>query len=357
MSLLGRYLLREVVVSGIFVFFALMALFSFFDLVQELGSLSRGDYHLGKAALYVLLNVPGHVHEILPIAGLVGSLLALSRLVLNSELSVMQASGLSVWRIARYLAMLGVGLAMLALVNGELVAPWTEQAAQRLKLKATEALVVQQFRSGLWVKDGESFVNVRQITPDAQLRDVRIYDFAPDGELLTSRRAVSASWEGEQRWRLDEVTTTQFSAGGVRVSRQAAQDWRSVLSPGILAVLLISPEKMATRTLLQYIDHLKANRQNAARYEMALWTKMFFPIAIPVMMLLALPFVFQAPRSGGLSSRVFMGILAGLVFYLINRLVSYAGLVNDWPPVLTAAAPSVFFMLVALLSLRWATRR
>jgi LPS export ABC transporter permease LptF len=144
---------------------------------------------LGQASVVVLLSLPGHLYEILPVAALIGTLFALSRLVGNSEYAVMRVSGLSNWRVAGYFAVIGVVLSLLLLVLGEYVAPWSEQAAQRYKLSATRSVVAQQFRSGLWVKDGSTFINVREVMPDNTLRGIEIYGFDADGQLGWIRAA------------------------------------------------------------------------------------------------------------------------------------------------------------------------
>lgn len=357
MSLLARYLLREVVMAAGFVFLGLILLFSFFDLAGELGSIGRADYGFAQAALYVALNIPGHVYEIVPIAALIGALFALSRLVMNSEFTVMLASGVSNWRIAALLALAGVGFALLALLVGELVSPWSEQAAKRLKLRATESVVAQAFRSGLWVKDGNAFINAGEVLPDTSLRGLKVYEFSRDWELARIMTAEHGTWEGKNRWKLGAVSDTSFLQSGIVVSHRQAMDWQSVLSPDILSVLLVSPEKMSTPALFGYIRHLRENKQQTTRYEVALWSKMFYPLAIPVVMLLALPFAFHSPRSGGIALKVFLGILAGLAFHLGNRLFAHVGLLNDWPPFLTAATPSLLFLALALLVLKRLERR
>lgn len=357
MNLVSRYLLKEVATSAGFVFVGLVLLFSFFDLASELDSIGRADYGFAQAALYVALNVPGHVYEIVPIAALIGALFALSRLVMNSEFTVMLASGISGWRVAMILALAGLVFAVIALLVGELVSPWSEQAAKRLKLRATESVVAQTFRSGLWVKDGNAFINAREVLPDSSLRDLKVYEFDKNWELVRIMTAENGTWEGKKQWRLGGVADTRFSQGGIKVNNEKAMDWESVLSPDILNVLLVSPEKMSTPALINYIRHLSENKQKTTRYEVALWSKIFYPFAIPVIMLLALPFAFHSPRSGGIALKVFLGILAGLAFHLSNRLFSHVGLLNDWPPFVTAATPSLMFLAVALLVLKRLERR
>ena len=357
MTLLARYLASQVLAASGFVLLALLLLFAFFDVIEELGSLGRNSYGLAQAAVVVLLSVPGHLYEILPVAALIGTLFALSRLVGNSEYAVMRVSGLSNWRVAGYFSVIGVLLSLLVLVLGEYVAPWSEQAAQRYKLLATHSVVAQQFRSGLWVKDGNRFINVREVMPDNTLRGVEIYGFEADGRLGWIRAAEQARWRSNQIWDLQQVVETRFSADGVRASRSVRQDWQSVLTPDILSVLLIAPEKMSARTLWRYVEHLKNNGQKATRYELALWSKFISPFVIPIMMLIVMPFAIQGPRAAGASSKIFLGILAGLGFHLLSRLFGHLGLLNDWPPVVVAILPLLIFLAIALAGIRWVDRR
>jgi lipopolysaccharide export system permease protein len=357
MSLLARYLAGQVLAASGFVLLALLVLFAFFDVMQELGSLGRNNYGLGQAAVVVLLGVPGHLYEILPVAALIGTLFALSRLVGNSEYAVMRVSGLSNWRVAGYFAVIGTLLALLALVFGEYVAPWSDQAAQRYKLSATRSVVAQQFRSGLWVKDGSAFINVREVMPDNTLRGIEIYGFDAAGRLGSIRAAEQADWRGNQTWSLHQVMETHFDADGIRAERSASQDWQSVLTPNILGVLLIAPEKMSARTLWRYITHLKENSQNATRYELALWSKFLSPFVIPIMMLIAMPFAIRRPRAGGTSIMFFLGNMAGLGFDVLSRLFGHLGLLNNWPAVAVSILPLLIFLAIALAGIRWVDRR
>lgn len=357
MRILARYLTGQVLASAGFVLLALLVLFAFFDAMKELGNLGRNNYELGQATVVVLLSLPGHLYEILPVAALIGTLFALSRLVGNSEYAVMRVSGLSTWRVAGYFAVIGVLLSLLVLVLGEYVAPWSEQTAQRYKLAATRAVVAQQFRSGLWVKDGSAFINVREVMPDNTLRGIEIYSFDAEGRLDWIRAADQADWRGSQAWDLQQVVETHFSNDGIRSTRSKNMDWQSVLTPDILSVLLVAPEKMSARTLWRYVAHLKANNQKATRYELALWTKFISPFVIPIMMLIAMPFAIQGPRAGGTSSKIFIGILAGLGFHLLSRLFGHLGLLNDWPAAMVASLPLLIFLSIALIGIRWVDRR
>ena len=133
--------------------------------------------------------------------------------------------------------------------------------------------------------------------------------------------------------------------------------WHSVLTPDILSVLKIVPERMSALNLRSYIEHLRENRQKATRYEIAFWNKLLYPVAAIVMMVLAIPFALTSARAGGVGAKIVVGILLGLVFNFSGRLFSHAGLLNDWPALFSAGMPVLIFMMVAAGGLFRAEKR
>jgi lipopolysaccharide export system permease protein len=356
MKILHRYLAREIFASTLFIFAALLTLFALFDLIHELSDLGKGGYRLGHILLHVLLTVPGHVYELFPIAALIGTLFALARLVAHSEFTVMRVSGMSALRIALSLLATGSLFVVLTFAFGEFIAPTTERVAEQLRLKATSSMVAQEFRSGLWVKDNLSFVNVGEMLPDTTLVGVKIYAFDADYNLRTISFAEQGVYRGGNMWQLRSVVQTRFDNGGTTVSQLPVIEWHSALDPGILSVLLVVPEQMSAWNLYNYVEHLRENKQKTSRYEIALWGKLAYPFATLVMMLLALPFAYHQTRSGGVGGKVFLGIMLGLAFHLLNRLFAHLGLLNDWPPLFSAAFPTVLFLLAAV-GLLWRVER
>ena len=347
MRTLRRYLVKEVLLATLVVFAALLLLFAFFDLVEQMKDLGRGGYRLGHILFFVALSAPNHVYELFPIAALIGTLFALAQLVASSEYTVMRSSGVSVINVAGMLGAAGLIFGVTTFAVGEFVAPPAEQLAQRVRSQAIMGVVAQEFRSGLWLKDGTTFVNVGEVMPDATLRRVRIYEFDGDSRLRAFRQAESAEYVGGNRWQLQEVAQTRFEDRQTRVSMLQDGVWESVLEPGLLSVLLVKPEKMSAWTLYSFAQHLKENRQKALRYEIALWSKLLYPVAVLVMMVLALPFAYAQTRQGGVGAKIFTGIMLGLAFHFTNRLFGHLGLLNDWPPALSALGPTLVFFGLA----------
>ncbi len=357
MRTLRLYVAREVVLATVVVFVALLLLFAFFDLVEQMKDLGRGNYQLRHILLHVLLSAPNHVYELFPIAALIGTLFALAQLVASSEYTVMRSSGVSAARMAGALASVGLAFGVMTFAVGEFVAPPAEQFAQRLRSQAISGIVAQEFRSGLWLKDGTSFVNVLEVAPDASLKGLQIYEFDKDYKLRTLRYAARGVYQGANRWLLTDVAQTTFRDLGTSVSREPQVIWQSVLEPALLNVLLVRPDKMSAWSLYSYSQHLRENRQKALRYEIALWAKVFYPLAVVVMMVLALPFAYFQVRQGGVGAKIFVGIMIGLAFYFLNRLFNHLGLLNDWPPFASAVVPTLIFLCAAVAMLAWQERR
>jgi len=354
---LRRYLGREIYMATLLVLVAFLMLFAFFDLINELNFLGRGNYRLQHALLFVLLSLPGHVYELAPIAVLIGTLYALSQLAANSEYTVMRISGLSPYAAGAMLVRIGVIFVALTFAFGELVTPVAERAAQQLRLSAMSAVVAQEFRSGLWVKDELRFVNVREVMPDSSLKGVKIYEFDSEYRLRSISHAERGTFKGANTWRLSGVAQTRFDGAGTSVSNLAETDWRSVLTPDLLSVLLVQPEKMSVVDLYQFTRHLSENRQQTELYEIAMWKKLLYPFATLVMMALALPFAYVHVRLGGMGVKIFSGIMLGVLFHLLNGLSSSVGILQNWAPFYSAMLPSVLFLLGAMVMMWWVERR
>lgn len=356
MIVLRRYLAREIYAATALVLAAFLSLSAFFDLIREMTDLGKGDYRLPHILAYVALRLPGHVYEIAPVAALIGTLFALAQLVAHSEYTVMRVSGLSTRRATLVLMQIGLLFVFLTFVFGEFITPPAEHAAQQLRVRAMSTVIGQEFRSGLWVKDDLSFINVHEVLPDAQLRGVTIYEFDAGYRLRAIRSAERGEYAPPDHWKLDNVVETRFDDSGTKVAHVAETVWTSAINPDILSVLLVKPESMSAWKLYQYTHHLAENRQKTEQYDIAMWKKLTYPFAALVMMALALPFAYMQGRSGSVGLKVFLGIMLGVLFQLLNGLFSSLGVIQSWPPILSALLPSMLFLFAAAAML-WRVER
>ena len=361
MRLLRRYLGREVLLATLLIFVALIMLFGFFDLIQELSDVGRGGYTFTAALMYVALHLPSRMYELFPVAALIGTLFAISQLVANSEYTVMRASGTSMSQVTWSVVRIGIPLALATFLAGEFVAPPAERLAQTLRASARGAssqVVAQQFQSGFWFKQDRTFVNIRSVLADMTLVGVHIYEFGPDARLVRVRNADSGRFDAEHNeWQLSNVETTEIGADSTSVSATPTWMWETVLRPSILTVYTVAPERLELDALYDNIKVLTSNSQKASRFEIAFWSKIFYPLSVITMMILALPFAHFQRRSGGVGFRIFIGTMLGLAFFLIGRLFSNLGVLNDWPPLFSAVFPLAFFSALAIGMMWYIERR
>ena len=366
MKTVRRLFNRDIVSSVAFVAVAFLSLFFFIDFVEELADVAKG-YTVLHALAYTLLQAPGHLYELMPIAVLIGTIYALARLAQSSEYTILRTGGLGPGRALALLAQLGLMFALLTYVVGDWVAPFSERHATELLARAKGKVRIGT--AGAWLKDkaltpqGERSysVNVGSAGADATLQDVRIFEFDADGRLVRRIGAARAQI-GDDSWRLEDVRVTRWSASDNPAASVAAEEklpslvWPSSLSAGVVAAAVLPLSTMSTIELFRYIGHLSDNEQAAQRHEIQFWKRALYPFACLVMMALALPFAYLHARAGGVSLKVFAGIMLGISFVLLNNMAGHLGLLRDWTPWITAAAPSALFLLVSLGAFSWLVR-
>jgi lipopolysaccharide export system permease protein len=373
-----RYLAKQIYVAFGFILFALVALFLFFDILSELGSV-QGGYTLPLALLHVLLKAPSRISEIIPIAALIGSIYVFAMLASQSEFTILRIAGLDVKRGLIALTKISLPLVVLTLIMSEWAGPYTENKSEQIRMRALGATYTSQFKTGVWVKDrlrdedgsgpvrpGVRYVNIGKVDKDNEIHNIRMYEFNDNYHLLSIRSSPSGYFDESGVWVLNEVTETRFKETkqtdplnpvfSAQTFTHPVLTLESEVTPQILSVLLISPEKMSIVSLGRFITHLQENKQDAHRHAIAFWKKVVYPFTIFVMLALALPFAYLKVRAGSVGIKVFGGIMLGMSFQLFNSLFSNVGLLSAWPSFLTALIPPLFYFLLALIALRWVSK-
>ena len=382
MQTIRRLLHREIWFSVAFVALAFLTLFSFFDLVDELGDIGKGNpanpYRLIHAVAFTALWAPSRLYELLPIAVLIGCIFVMARFAQSSEFTILRTSGMGPGRALKSLIWIGVAFAAITFAMGDYIAPQATRAAQLLKSKYLGQISLGQ--TGAWLKDRQQFssfaVNVGALDGDGSLRNVKIYEFNSKGQILASVQAARGQFETDA-WVLTDVKRQEFylpdasaaadpsTAPGSMADKARIEGssllnewrWPTGISAEMVSVALLRPDRMATVDLFRYIRHLKSNGQTSQRYEIEFWRKVFYPISCLVMVVLALPFAYLHFRSGVISGFVFAGVMIGMSFFLLNNVFGYMGNLNDWEPWITAAVPGLIYTLASLGAFTWLVLR
>ena len=376
MRTVRRLLYLDIVSSVGFVAIAFLSLFYFIDFVDELDDVGQHGRTAWHAAAGALLVLPGHFYELFPIAVLIGTIYSLSRMAQSSEFTILRTSGLGPQRALRLLAVLGVGFGVLTFVVGDFVAPASERQAVLLKARTSGGLKLGA--TGAWLKDrratpdGErsDSINVAGTSGSGLLEGIRIFEFDTDGRLVTRVAARQAQVGSDGAWTLFDADVTRWPpvaaagsadaapAAGAAVDERhhARLPWPSTLSAAVVAAAVSPVETMTTLDLWRYSAHLSDQEQAAQRHQIQFWKKALYPLACLVMMALALPFAYLHARAGGVSLKVFGGIMLGISFVLLNNVAGHLGLLRDWTPWVAAAAPSLIYLLLSLAAFGWLVR-
>jgi lipopolysaccharide export system permease protein len=367
MKTIRKLLYREIIGSVVFVAVAFLALFYFIDFVDELNDKSRRDLSAWRAAGLAALEIPGHLYELMPIAVLIGTIYALSRMAQSSEFTILRTGGLGPVRALTLLATLGLVFATLTWLIGDYVAPAAERQVAVVKARDSGRGVGA---AGVWLKERRVdetsrerivAVNIRTALATGELLGVRIYEHDDLGQLLTRIEATSAHVDRQGQWLLKQASVTDWPladdpTGNVVMKRHSELVWRSSLGADVVSAAVLPLKTMTTTDLWRYSRHLLAQAQDSQRYAIQFWKKALYPLACLVMVALALPFAYLHARSGGISVKVFGGIMLGISFVLLNNVAGHLGVLREWTPWVAAATPALMYLLLALLAFTWLVR-
>jgi lipopolysaccharide export system permease protein len=347
MNLLTAHLIKEVLKGSFLALLLLLTLFNLFSLSDELKELGKGSYGLEEIFTYLALCTPNVLYSLVPSSALIGSIFVLGAMANHREIIAMRASGLSIFWIIRSVMLAGIVLVIMSVSIGEFVVPHTERAAQLLKSKAQNNRVIMRAKYGIWLREGNDFINVRQLNAKSQLADVSIFQLDPQHHVKQILHAQTADFVGNEQWRLQDIQKTELLGNQVKATTTKFASWKTSIAPDLLDIVVVTTSNLSSLDLAKYIDFLKDNNQKSQVFEAALWARLLNPFVTFVMLLVSAPFVIGIKRGSSIGSRLLIGIVIGLSFNIFDQIVSHLGIVYNLNPIMTALFPSTVVLGVA----------
>ena len=347
MNTLDRYIGKSILGSIFATLLTLVGLSAIIKFVEQFRSVGKGTYDIWQAVAFTGLTIPKDIETFFPMAALLGALMALGNLASRSELVVMQAAGFSRFKIGMAVMKTALPLVLLTMVIGEWGIPQTEQFARDMRARALSGGSMLSMKNGVWAKDGNNFVFVRRVTDDAKLNDIYIYTFDQHRNLTELKHANQASYsEDESNWTLRQVNHSMITKDEVTTSNRLSEKWETNLTPDKLGAVSLRPTSLSISGLYNYISFLRETGQDVSRFELTFWRKIFQPVSVGVMMLLALSFIFGSLRSVTAGARIVTGICFGFLFYVVNEIFGQMSVVYNMPAVFGALMPSLLFIVM-----------
>ncbi|MDF3020558.1 MAG: hypothetical protein K0Q92_1861 [Steroidobacteraceae bacterium] len=349
MNLLDRYLIRAVLGGAFVVMAVLITLGALFLFSNQQDDIGVGSFSALDAFWFVLLNIPQQVYELLPIGVLIGSLIGLGSLARGSELTVMRAAGLSVWRVAGSVAMAGTLLIVIAVLCGEFLAPPLQAMAKQQKLLSKFSTITFAGRAGPWVRDGDRLINVSQQSGTGEFAGMLIFELGKDHQLRSVSSASTAKVRPNGGWLLSNYESTRFGGEVIESEKQASHEFHSAIGGDFLALTVSQPRQLQTHVLWGLIRHLRENSLDSSEQEFAFWSRIARTSAILFAALLAVPFVFGNLRAAGAGARTLLGVLIGVAFFFIQRMLESGAVVFDVSPIVLAWFPTTLLAAASLI--------
>jgi Predicted permeases len=360
-----RYLAKEIYRSSSVVLIALLGLFTFFALIEELDKVGT-RFTLLNLFYMQALAMPTYLYDLLPIGVLIGAVLALASLAQRNELVILRVSGVSGYKLLGMLWLVTIPWVIGAFVLSEVVTPAAELKASEVSLKLLGRAEGGRMNSGYWFKEtdgngGTRIINISQLSTDGSISEVTLYELRPGQELSTMSQAARGQFINGSL-HLYEVTQTIVDETSVaalaneqppnkpitRVEYLPERTLSTTLTAERLIARVLTPERMSILDLTDYIRYLAENNLQSDRQVVALWRKIAYPFTLFVMMTIAAPIAFMQTRRGGVGSKVFIGILLGVGFFMMNQLALNVGMLSKWAPWVTALVPNLVALAVAL---------
>jgi lipopolysaccharide export system permease protein len=349
MRILNHYLFRAIAGSTGLVMLVMLSLGGFVEFISQLDDIGQGDYDMVSAIQFVLLKQPRLAAGLLPVSALLGTLLGLGALASHSELIIMRAAGISVQRIARSVGMIGLGLAIIGGVVGEFIAPQLDLYARQMRAVAKSGSA-DMTGSSAWLRDGDMIFNLRPSIDGTDFGGVYVFRMGDSASLAGVGRADSVESDDDQ-WTLSNYQESVISEDGIGIGTDVDQEQVRKLSD-LLAITAVRESSLTGTELWTYVQYLKSNGLESDRYEIAFWGRIAKIAGIAVMCMLALPFVFGSLRSTGAGSRMLIGALIGVGYFLLGNTMADSGAVFDLSPFLVAWFPTVALLIGTLVALR-----
>lgn len=341
MRILDRYIASTLIRAYSIVLLILVSLFSFLALVKELDEVGNHNYRLVDAASYVVLTLPQRVLDLAPITALLGGLLGLGMLARGNELVAMLTSGISLPRFAWSVGKPAIVLTSGCILFSQFVASPLQQLAEMERIDTTSSSTSMVKGNGFWSRDTHHILHARRMWKGQIPCQIELYEFNPQGRLSRYLQAERADVLDSHQWELVNVRQKVIMDNAITSKSFEKVVWRSFLGNQQLEALQLPAQSLSLLSLYQYIHYLKATQQTSTRFELVFWQKLFLPLSVGVMALLAVPFGLTLLRSNHIGQPLMLGAGTGILLFLLNQIIPNLGQITGLSPPLITIFPLV----------------
>ncbi|WLP94603.1 LptF/LptG family permease [Psychrobacter sp. M13] len=393
LKVLSRYVKKNALLAIIAAILGLWALQIVFSYLSELDSLDD-SYTMADALKYILYRSPYFLEEFIPTGALLGAVIGLGLLANKSELVVMRAAGISVYRIVGWVLQPALVFVLLALVINQFVLPtsnqlaheinsderdvsittvrgyWTVQPSFTTTSAGNDANNSTDNTSGSAQPNGSDILYINYADVQGNIGEVKRWHLDNDGNLQTAIRAEGGNYKGRvaidadnntsaqsaqyrYEWQLNNITKLSINQGFEASQAKSLSDTLSLpFAPESVYLLTREAEDLSLTQLYDHRQLMRAQEQRSLTHELAFWQKLLSPLSILSLVIVACSFVFGSLRTHSLGLRIVVALLFGLLFSYLQDLVGFISLATGFSPMLMVILPIIASTILGIYLLK-----
>ena len=334
------------------VLFVFVALSGFIDFVGQINDIGTGDYGVNQAMQYTLLKLPSSIFQLMPIIILIGSLLGLGLMSKNSELIILLSSGVSLQRLSISVFSSGLILTFFTAGLGEYISPSMERYADQYRTINKYQYSSLGNKAGIWLKEGNKIININLLEENKSFGNVTIYELKTFSQLSKISRASSAGIDDDNQWILSNLKETVFNDNRISQESSRYKIEKTKLDRDLVSLTVVKPKNLNIIELYRFVNYLESNGLDSDLYTTAFQSRIASLFALPIMCLLALPFSLGFLRERGTGYRILLGVIIGLIYFLIENTMVESSQVYNINPILVGWIPTLLLSLSVFLVFR-----
>lgn len=368
LKVLGRYVKTNALLAIIAAVVGLWALQVLFTYLSELEDLTD-SYTMSNALRYIFYRSPYFLEQFMPTGALLGAVVGLGLLASKSELVVMRAAGVSIYRIVGWVLQPALIFVILALAINQFVLPHSNQLAKEINNEDSSSLVTSV--RGYWTMqprfasnndgdaqpDGSDILYIDYADVQGNIGEVKRWHLDNDGNLQTATHAEGGRYSGripaptastepsEQyryEWQLNNMTELTINQGFESSQSRAPLNTLSLpFAPESVYLLTREAEDLSLTQLYKHRQFMQQQGKRSLDHELSFWQKLLSPLSILSLVIVACSFVFGSLRTHSLGLRIVVALLFGLLFSYVQDLVGFVSLATGFSPLLMVLLPII----------------
>jgi len=198
---------------------------------------------------------------------------------------------------------------------------------------------------GIWLKEGDKIININLLEENKSFGNVTIYELKTFSQLSKISRASSAGIDDDNQWILSNLKETVFSENGISQESSRYKIEKTKLDRDLVSLTVVKPKNLNMIELYRFVNYLESNGLDSDLYSTAFQSRIASIFALPIMCLLALPFSLGFLRKRGTGYRILLGVIIGLIYFLIENTMVESSQVYNINPILVGWLPTLLLSL------------